>query len=269
MTLINSITNLPFRKPAQIPQESSPSLTSSSSDTMAFLVPVKESDISIVYDTNHRKLVLGARGEIPKVWFTPFFQQETLLGGLSFSIRDFAGGVPAQKGDKSFDISLDFPINLPLQHFNNKTVQIETANGSFPIEIKYTGFAPPPVIRGGKDNEEEGTTTRSVLTPINNFLPAPPHVLRITAQIPRIEAPATYDIKPSYNQVFLELVDTTAQEGSISWTFKWRELPTAEGTNPQLIDVTTHIYNGLVGHAAHNSYVIQGHIVHFVVFDKK
>ncbi|KAH0421284.1 hypothetical protein CcaCcLH18_13511 [Colletotrichum camelliae] len=236
---------------------------------MAFLVPVKESDISIVYDSNHRKLVLGAKGEIPKVWFNPFFQQETLLGGLSFSIRDFAGGIPVQKGEKSFDISLDFPINLPLQHFNNKSVLIETANGTFPVKIKYTGFAPGPIITGGKDGEEEGTTTRSVLPPITNFLPAPEHVLRITAQIPRAEAPATADVKPSYNRVFLELVDTTVQQGSISWTFKWRELPTAEGTNPQLIDITTHTYNGLVGHAAHNSYVIQGHIVHFVVFEKK
>ncbi|GJC88676.1 hypothetical protein ColLi_11514 [Colletotrichum liriopes] len=239
---------------------------------MAFLIPVKESDISAVYDSNRRKLVLGAKGEIPEVWFTPFFKNENLLGGLSFSIRDFAGGIlPPGKGDKlkkSFDISFDFPVNLPLSHFNNKTVRIETANGIYHIEIKYTGFAPGPVIRGDKDGGEDGTTTRSVLPPIQEFLPAD-QPLRITAQIPKVEEPASVSIEPSYNPKFFELIHSTAQQGSVSWTFKWKEPPTEEGTNPQLIEVTTHQYNGLVGPAARNSYVIQGYVVHFVVFEKK
>ncbi|KAK1996925.1 hypothetical protein LX36DRAFT_671372 [Colletotrichum falcatum] len=235
---------------------------------MAFLVPVKESDISALYDSNHRKLVLVAKGEIPKVWFTPFFKQETWMGGLCFSIRDFAGGVPVQKGEKSFDISFDFPVNLPLQHFNNKSVLIETANGRYSIQIKYTGFAPGPVIIGGKEGEEDGTTTRSVLPPVQEFLPAG-QPLRITAQIPKVEAPASVNIEPSYNPKFLELIHSTAQHGSVSWTFKWKELPTEDGTNPQLIEIITHQYNGLVGPAARNSYVIQGYVVHFIVFEKK
>ncbi|KAF4808253.1 hypothetical protein CGCSCA5_v012537 [Colletotrichum siamense] len=235
---------------------------------MAFLVPIKESDISIAYNSNHHVLVLEAKGEVPKVWLTPFFQQETLFGGLSFSIRDHATGLGPSKGEtRPFDIRLDVPVNLPLPHFNNKSVLIETASGSFNIDIKYNGFAPGPVIRGGKDGEE-GTTTKSVLPPIQEFLPAD-QPLRITAQIPKVEPPASVNIEPSYNPKFLELIHSTAQQGSVSWTFKWKELPTEKGTNPQLIEITTHQYNGLVGPAAHNSYIIQGYVVHFVVFEKK
>ncbi|KAJ0333913.1 hypothetical protein COL922a_010249 [Colletotrichum nupharicola] len=148
---------------------------------MASLIPVKESDISIFYNSNTRLL------------------ESVLNTGLTFSIRAFAGGFPPQKGEKSFEIKHSVHINLPLPHFNNKTVLIE----------------------------------------------------------------------PSYNPEFLELIHSTVQEGSISWTFKWKKLPTEEGANPQLIDVTTHQYNGLVGPAAGNYITIQGYVVLFVVFEKK
>ncbi|KAJ0343520.1 hypothetical protein COL154_009082 [Colletotrichum chrysophilum] len=235
---------------------------------MASLIPVKESDISIVYNSNTRELVLAAKGEIPKVFLTPFFKQESVLNtGLTFSIRAFAGGFPPQKGEKSFEIKHSVHINLPLPHFNNKTVLIETASGNFSVEIKYTGFGPGPVVRGD-NGSEEGTTYQDVLPPIKRFLPAD-QPLRITANIPKVEAPSRVNIEPSYNPEFLELIHSTVQEGSISWTFKWKKLPTEEGANPQLIDVTTHQYNGLVGPAARNYITIQGYVVLFVVFEKK
>ncbi|KAJ0300842.1 hypothetical protein Brms1b_012622 [Colletotrichum noveboracense] len=219
---------------------------------MASLIPVKESDISIVYNSNTRELVLAAKGEIPKVFLTPFFKQESVLNtGLTFSIRAFAGGFPPQKGEKSFEIKHSVHINLPLPHFNNKTVLIETASGNFSVEIKYTGFGPGPVVRGD-NGSEEGTTYQDVLPPIKRSSP-----------------PSRVNIEPSYNPEFLELIRSTVQEGSISWTFKWKKLPTEEGANPQLIDVTTHQYNGLVGPAARNYITIQGYVVLFVVFEKK
>ncbi|KAK7418260.1 hypothetical protein QQX98_004045 [Neonectria punicea] len=249
---------------------------------MASLVEVPADQITARYYGLGRFLELTAKGSVPWIVLTPFFQKEQLFGGLLYSIRAFSGGIPPEHSkpgpDKAFDItSPKLQILLPLQHFNSKTVLVETAKGTWEIPITYIDWpgpstnedkaTNPPVTPAPIANINAGQQFSDVLPPINEHLLAGAQ-LKIVAQVPTAVGPSKSWVKPSYNPTYFKLVDSTHEAGSITWTFEWAKLPTEPGENPQLIDITTTTFNGLFGASAVTSRIIQGYIVSFVVLSK-
>ncbi|EXF79171.1 hypothetical protein CFIO01_08648 [Colletotrichum fioriniae PJ7] len=224
------------------------------------------SKLAALYDSKSRQLVLTA--EVPAIVLGPkFVRVEGFVGGLKFALQGFFGGL-LPKGVRDIqDVTTKFSIILPASHFNNKTVFVDTADGTKEIEIKYTGLEGVIPTTGVDFTKHDNTAIGSVVTPIHLALAAD-HETTLTAVIPKPEGDLKISVVPSFNEEFLRLVNATVHNGVISYTFRWAKLPTEEGQNPQLINVTTTTYNGLVGPAARTTSVVQGYIVRFVVFQE-
>lgn len=214
---------------------------------MASLVPIAPEGISAQYHGQGRYLELKAVGEIPGFFFTPFFEREVWAGGLRFSIKAFSGGAGKTPPSKDMDISFKLPILLPIDHFNNKTVLVETAYGTSEVKIEYIGWPEPPHGTEVSVNSKaaDGVTTTSdqakkidtittVLPPIRSLL-SDEGTLSITAVIPK-EAKPLLDIE--FNSDFLKLVTSSVGEGLIKWELKWVKPPVGKD-NPQLVNVIT------------------------------
>ncbi|KAF7550948.1 hypothetical protein G7Z17_g5364 [Cylindrodendrum hubeiense] len=227
---------------------------------MASPVPVPAADIAAVYNVSGRFLELRAKGELPSSILPPFFKREEFFGGLRFSLRSFSAGYgkPVQK---PFESSFKLPIQLPVDHFNNKSVAVETSLGTWTIPIHYDGL-----LGSAQGDSNDDAIFGDVLTPINEFLTSD-HDLSIRAQIPKTTGNARTSIDPEFNEDYLKLVTSGIFDGAITWTFKWNKIPTGEGENPQFINVTTSIWNGEVGPIARTSRIVQPYIVHFVVLE--
>ncbi|KPM40510.1 hypothetical protein AK830_g6037 [Neonectria ditissima] len=242
---------------------------------MASLVEVPADQITARYYGLGRYLELTAKGSVPSFVLPPFFQQEQFFGGLLYSIRAFSGGIPPEHSkpgpDTPFDItSPKLQIFLPLLHFNSKTVLVETAKGTWEIPITYIGWPGPSddedktSDNAANGNINAGQQYSDVLPPIKESL-LDGAQLKIVAQIPKTVGPAKAWVKASYNPTFFKLVDSTHEDGSITWTFEWAKLPTGPGESPQLIEVITTTFNGLFGASAITSKIYQGYVVSFVV----
>ncbi|GKT52229.1 uncharacterized protein ColSpa_12410 [Colletotrichum spaethianum] len=224
------------------------------------------SKLGAVYDSNIRQLVLTA--QVSGLPIGAHFERvEGFVGGLEFSLQGFPGGPGPVGKQLSEDVTTKFPISLPIPHFNNKSVSVVTADGIKTVEIKYTGLegvAPATGVDFTTDLKVQSVPIGSVLTPINIFLPADRETT-FTAIIAKAEGDSKISVVPTFNEEFLRLVNATVHNGVISYTFRWAQLPTGEGQNPQLINVTTTTYNGLTGPAAQTTRIVQGYIVHFVL----
>ncbi|KAJ3545673.1 hypothetical protein NM208_g2397 [Fusarium decemcellulare] len=243
---------------------------------MASPVPVPKKDISAEYCVRDRILTLRAKGELPSFILTPSFHREVFAGGLRFSLIAFRTGLGKPK-QVPFDVDFKLPILLPMDHFNSKSVTVDTSLGTFDIPIKYDWPGPGPVIPTEEANDatpattgghpKEGSIFRDVLPPINLALLADSE-LPITAIIPKTTGDAKSYVDISFNEEYFKLVKSSVIDGSIRYDLKWAKLPTGEGENPQFIDVTTSIWNGEVGPIAKTSHILQPYIIHFVVLEK-
>ncbi|KAK1977503.1 hypothetical protein LZ30DRAFT_731589 [Colletotrichum cereale] len=232
---------------------------------------VSASDISAVYISNTKQLVLDAK--VPGFILGPEFERvKGFVGGLRFALVGFSGGLG--RLPKFQTVTDRIHIGLPAPHFNNRTVLIDTAEGLQTIEIKYTGLNDETLAAGvnfiaQQDNSEpSGPLASDVLPPINSYLPGD-RVLPISAIIPKAKGDSKVSVNVSFNKEFLRLVTSGVYGGTITWTFEWAKIPTEEGQNPQLINVNTTIWNGIVGPLAKTSINVQGYIVHFVVLQKQ
>lgn len=168
---------------------------------MAVLIPLPASDFSAVYA--YPNLTLLAKGEIPRVVLGADLVRDNWAGGLKFSFEGYYGGIlpkDPQPATKAFSTEYKEQINLPMPHFNNRTVLVETANGTWEVEIKSTGCIPQP--KGGLDevlasakedllssteSSQSGKIINSVLPPIKVSLPGGQpgqHVVHLTAPVP-------------------------------------------------------------------------------------
>ncbi|WYZ35713.1 hypothetical protein EsH8_X_000360 [Colletotrichum jinshuiense] len=222
-------------------------------------------EISALYDTKAHQLVLTAQYQGIFIG-VKFVRTPGFVGGLRFSLLGiFAGPFsPPPTGT----VTTKIPIILPIPHFNNKTVLVDTADGLKTVEIKYTGLKGEILAAGIDFTTDLKVATApilsDVLTPINEYLPGDAN-LTISVAIPKVEGDSKVSIDPSFNEEFLSLVNATVENGFITYTFRWAKLPTEDGQNPQLINITTSIWNGLVGPLAKTSRNVQGYIVHFVL----
>ncbi|RSL96473.1 hypothetical protein CEP52_011468 [Fusarium oligoseptatum] len=241
---------------------------------MASLVPISPKGISAQYHGLGRYLELKAEGEIPGFFFTPFFEREVWAGGLRFSIKAFAGGAGKTPPSKNVNISYKLPIVLPIDHFNNKSVLVETAYGTSEIKIEYIGWPEAPQgtelavnsktsdgVTAARDEANKIHTITTVLPPIESHL-SDDGTLSITAVIPK-EAQSLLDIE--FNSEFLKLVTSSVGDGLMKWEVKWAKLPVGKD-NPQLVNVitTTDITIPILPPVKEITKVIQPHIVYRV-----
>ncbi|GJC90115.1 hypothetical protein ColLi_12953 [Colletotrichum liriopes] len=216
------------------------------------------SDISALYITRTKQLVLDAK--VPGFILGPKFERvKGFVGGLRFALVGFPGGFGRQPESQA--VTDKIHISLPAPHFNNETVLIDTAEGLQIIKIKYTGLKDEALAAGLNfvTQQEKSGSTGTI---------ARDSVLPISALIPKADGDSKVSVDISFNEEFLRLVNASAHDGTINWSFKWAKIPTEEGQNPQLINVNTTIWNGIVGPLANTSLNVQGYIVHFVELQK-
>ncbi|KPM41715.1 hypothetical protein AK830_g4826 [Neonectria ditissima] len=220
---------------------------------MASLVPIQFESLTARYHGLGRKLKLQAKGEIPGYFLTPFFDQEIWEGGLRFSIKAYSGGFGKLPPTKKVEFDFELPILLPIPHFSNKTVIIETAFGVSKVEIEYLEWPEPPAdeesvaktaldaiapdaIAPTSNPDKKNADITSVLPPIDYFL-TDKGTLTLTGLIPK-ELKSYVDI--DFNKEFIKLDTTSVGEGFIKWTVAWNKIPTG-ADDPQRINVITTI----------------------------
>jgi hypothetical protein len=237
---------------------------------MAVLVPIASSAIKATYLAADGYLELTAKGSLSSIYLAPSFERENWAGGLRYSLRSYVGGLgkPAQK---PFDITEKLRISLPAAHFNNTSVIVETSLGTFKIPISYKDFVGPvPVETGNRngnpatDDEEYGSIYGNVLPPIELTITGG-RTLVISAKIPKLKDSEVITINPSFNRKYLEVVTSGYKDGFITWTIEWTDVLPGPGENPQLFNVTTTIWNGLLGPLSGTTRVEQGYLIEYVV----
>jgi hypothetical protein len=220
---------------------------------MSILIPLPASGLAVTYTSQTKILEVSANGKIPGWIIGPFIQHDLWSGGLKFSLKGYAGG-EGVRPDQPLNISFKENIGLPMPHFNNKTVLVETATGTFNIPIRYLGITLPDATPSPTSADNQPNT--SVLPPINEYLPEG-QVLTITAKIPDSFGSS---VAPQFNSEYLQIVDAIVKGGQITWTFKWTQIPQGPA-NPQLLNILTRV----LGTNPIISETIQGYVVHFVV----
>ena len=233
------------------------------------LVPLPASDFTVHYLTATRTLTITAKGLIPGVVLDVFLQRDAAwVGGLKFSFLGHWGGLGTPP-PKEITSVLEEKINLPQPHFNSKSVIIETASGTYTVPIEYnygdiTGLKELSISDTTAEAVEPNKSVSSVLPPINVYLTGT-GLLAVTARIPT-EVPL-YRISTSFNEEFLRISNVTVSDGAVNYAFKWEKFPEGEG-NPQLLDVITEGFNGVIGPTGRQFRTVQGYIVHGVLLGK-
>ncbi|KAF9776148.1 hypothetical protein IL306_005710 [Fusarium sp. DS 682] len=216
---------------------------------MASLVPIDPKGITAYYHSLGRTLVLKAEGKIPGFFLLPFFEQDIWEGGLRFSVKAYSGGYAKLPDEQDVKFEYELPILLPIPHFNNRSVLVETAFGTSKINIVYLEWPEPPedeevavkttanetaAPTSNPDKKEANTT--SILIPEHKFL-TDDGTLEIVALIPK-ELSSWVDIE--FNPEFIKLVTTRIEGGFIKWTIRWAKIPTGPN-DPQRLNVITTI----------------------------
>ncbi|KAH7205553.1 hypothetical protein BKA60DRAFT_655045 [Fusarium oxysporum] len=220
---------------------------------MASLVPIDPKGITAQYHGFGRKLVLHAEGTIPGYFLTPFFEQDIWEGGLRFSVKAYSGGFGKLPKDKDVVFDLELPILLPIPHFNNKSVLVETAFGTSKIIIDYKEWLAPPqnlelagqAAGGGNASSEDADKKSSqntiILPPIEHYL-IKDGFLPIPARIPK---EISSWLKIEFNKEFIKLVDTKFEEGTLIWDIAWVKVPSGP-SDPQRVNVITTIKSDIL-----------------------
>lgn len=254
---------------------------------MAVLIPFPESGFKCDYFTWTKTLQLSANGTIPGVVLSAWLERDShFVGGLKFSLLGFYGGLGPHPS-KEFQYKLEEQISLPQPHFQNNTVIIETADATYTIKIKYlledgdppsdedhdartsataSHLASSQAPDSQASNDNNNAVATSVLTPINEYLPGGDHHLEITARIPT--SVPLYSINTSFNPEYLRMNNVIVSDGQVIYQFKWEKFPSEKGTNPQLLEVITQGFNGVMGPSARSFKLIQPYVVHGVLLEK-
>jgi len=236
-----------------------------------YLIPFSPPRIEALYDTKFKLLIVTLKGEIDGFWLgASLSRDDHFVGGLKFLFEGYPGGL-GEKPKQLIELKYELHINLPLDHFNSKSVLVETGTATYTVEIHYTGLGPKTssdVAAVGTASVEDDVINKlnnlrisSVLPPIKKYLPGDAE-LTISARVP-LETPSSVDIR--FDPEFLEIVSSGIVNGEIVWALKWVKFPTKDDS-PQLVDVDT--IRGIPlpeSNPITASKVIQGYIVYAVV----
>ena len=209
---------------------------------MAYLIPFLDGpEVFALYDTKTKLFTVTIKGTIAGFWLGPTLRRDAdFVGGLKYLFEGFPGGL-GEKENIDVNQSSELYITLPMDHFNNKTVVVETGSGTKTAEIRYTGLNGVALPGGSSSPAEDDVVSKlnnlrigSVLPPIKEYLPGD-GLLTLKARVPH-EIPSSVDIR--FNPEFLEIVSSGITYGDIYWTLKWKKFPTKDD-NPQVVDVDT------------------------------
>jgi len=256
------------------------------------LIQFPVSGITATYDGQKSMLRLNATGTVPGVMLTPTFQRDTWMGGLKYSLTAYFTGL-GNPPDKTVNVNYEESVVLPRPSFNSTSVIVETASGRNTIPIKYVNMPNPnpkpsetpkpatpadtttspgnnakpptdksvisPLTPTVKDDPQNFTTT-TVLKPIDMYLPKDKE-LKISAVIPKDEINLGNAAAVKFNNLYLQMVDAGAREGSITWTFQWVKAPEA-GAAPPIIEVDTYVLNDKMPPNLRSLITVQGYVIH-------
>lgn len=235
---------------------------------MASLVPLPASGFKCSYNSLTTTLKLSASGTIPGVVLKAFLERDALFfGGLKFSLLGYWGGL-GNPPPKELETSIEEHIALPSRYIESGTVVVQTASGTYNIQIQYENDGVDPA--GDNDATASKTTpdkagndvVTCVIPTVNEYLPGGDHLLAITAAIPT-EVPL-YRIDTKFNEEYLRIDNVTVTNCQVAWRFKWEKFPVGEA-NPQLLEVITEGFKGSKDTIASRFRIVQGYIVHGVL----
>ena len=182
---------------------------------MAHLFPCPKSDLKAVYNSKIQLLTITAEGEKLPVIIGPWFKKdEHFVGGLSFSLLCYWGGLPG--GKPTYKTTYEMSIQLPNPVMPSNTVIINTANGPYPINIEFDPTNPQSAELSRVGEPAIPQTPGSVLAPITI-------ITREGSQFP-ISAQASLGNLSGVNMDFtphhLKLTDAKIAGKDIVWTFE-------------------------------------------------
>jgi hypothetical protein len=193
----------------------------------------------------------------------------------------YSGGFAKLPKEKDVKFEFELPILLPIPHFNNKSVLVETAFGTSEIKIVYLEWPEPPEDNAvavqsaaddaaASDSETKERKNTVVLPPIHLYL-TDEGLLLLSALIPK---ELSSGVKIDFNPEYVKLVDTKFENGFIKWDISWAKIPTG-ASDPQTVHVITTIKHDInlpvIPPFPSVTIVIQPYIVHrmFMLSDKK
>ena len=201
---------------------------------MSFLVACELSGLAALYDTKTHSLIITAKGEAPGWYLGPFIEPETLVGGLKFSLRAFAGGLGPHPEMKPFDVTYKMPIILPNPVITGKEVIIATANNphGFVVPIRYTGLNGDGSTSAHKPEAADATNIFIVLKPITIYVPGEGYPFQLSAA----DAGPHGSVRLSYNKAAIKMDEAGIEGKNITWVFEATKL------GETLVEVTTIVF---------------------------
>jgi hypothetical protein len=219
---------------------------------MGFLGSIPAANLRAAYNVNTKRLTLYAEGVVMGATYGFNFRRDSFMGGLKFSLMAWTG--PLTGKEQPYDFKQAFYINMPLPHFNNKTVLIETSN--YPdgkeVEIEYLGLIQPGSnLTSAPDTEkavdsakDEAAVSLTQGTAKLNVLFKEPFNIEASCRVPEQGA-----VKIDYDDTILELVTAGIDDKNIVWTFNSLK------TGDTQIVVTT--YGGIAKFVASKTYDVR------------
>ncbi len=183
---------------------------------MGFLTTISADKLSAVYHTATRQLYLTAKGSAQNFTSGIAFHQNTLFGGLKFTLMGWVG--PRGTGTTPYDKTQHFNVSLPQPHFNNKTVLIVTSNHPDGIAVPITYFVGEAI-----DSELSDGVKGSAPTPVRNNVPRTVFLdtnFTIKANVVAgiLQSGGSVDI--NWDKSALTLMNAGVEGADMVWTFK-------------------------------------------------
>lgn len=205
---------------------------------MGFLGIIPADKLAALYDTSKRQLVLFASGEVREFAYGFNFKRDAWMGGLKFTLMAWSGPI-GQKMQK-YDHRQAFSIGLPSPVYPSGKVIIVTANHPEGVEvpIRFTGLKPEEntgKLEAASDSETASLAKHPVAADVLpghtrlNVLYKTQFNVKAAANVPK---GGSVDI--AFDTKYVQLVNTSIQDGEIVWTFFANEMGNTE------IVVTTH-----------------------------
>ncbi len=187
---------------------------------MGFLTTIPASKLACVYETLNRKLVLYAEGEVVNFTTGIAFHQDTLAGGLKFTLMGWTG--PIGEGKRPYKQVQEFGISLPLPHFNDKTVLVVTENHpkGKAVPIRYLGLDKAVDAVDPKVDLAIANSPTTLLPGHVSKVVYLEELFKISANVvsPLVQRGGSVDIKWDESAVILE--NAGLEGADMVWTFK-------------------------------------------------
>lgn len=218
---------------------------------MGFLGTIPANKLSALYDTTKRTLILYAEGDVMGATYGFNFRQDTIFGGLKFTLQAWTG--PLTGKNQHYNHQQSFSIQLPSPVFPSGSVVIVTSNHpeGLAVPIHYTGLIQTnPGIKAASANDIKLAEKNNDIieqTPGQTNL----NVLYKTKFNIKANAivPEQGSVTITYDSKFVQQTAASIQNKDIVWTFF-----AAEMGNTQIQVVTS---GGIAAYITEHTYDVR------------